>query len=75
MVAIILLITGHMDLDWQLVTYRFDSIQNTWDYWEYCPFIRVNWWTAYLIQIVRVSLGWFIVGVVMSEFRHIGDSS
>ena len=65
-IAVVLLITGHMDLDWQLISYYFDSIQNTWSYWEYCPFIRINWWTAYLIQVIRISVGWLILGSTLT---------
>ena len=56
--SVCLLITGYMDDDWRTVTYYFNSIQNTWDYWEYCPYIRVNWWLAYAIDTVKVAVGW-----------------
>ena len=60
-VAIILLITGYMDDDWRTVSYYFNSIQNSWDYWEYCPFIRINWWLAYVIDTVKVAVGWIML--------------
>ena len=60
--SVVLLITGHMDLDWQITTYYWNSIQNSWSYWEYAPGLRIDWWTAYLIQIVRISVGWLILG-------------
>jgi len=70
LICVILLITGHMDLDWKLVSYYFDSVQNTWDYWKYCPFIRTGWWTAYFIDLVRMVVGWFGLGWLLNEVKH-----
>ena len=76
LVCVGMLITGHMDLDWQRVSYYFDGPQNSWNYWEYCPFIRVQWWTAYLIQVLRISAGWLCLGWILNEIKHaLGDSS
>ena len=64
--CIVLVITGHMDLDWQVTTYYWNSIQNSWPYWEYCPNLRIDWWTAYLIQVIRIAVGWLGIGSTLT---------
>ena len=65
-ISVVLLITGHMDTDWRVVDYYFDMNQSTHSYWEYCPFIMVNWWLAYFIDIVKIAAGWFILGATLT---------
>ena len=68
--CIVLVVTGHMDLDWQLVCYYFDSVQNSWGYWEYCPGVRINWWVSYFIQVIRIAVGWLGLGWLLNEVKH-----
>ena len=77
MLSIILLVTGHMDMDWRVVSYYFDGIQNNWGYWEYCPFIKINWWLAYFIDTVKMAAGWFLLGATLTYIgvQLSGDNS
>ena len=75
LLSVLLLITGHMDFDWMVVAPRFNEWYFSVDVWEFAPWLIMNWHVAYVYTVVRVALGWFILGGVMSEFRHIGDSS
>jgi hypothetical protein len=68
--CIFIVVTGHIDTDWRVVTYHFDGIQNGWTYWEYCPFLRVNWWLAYAIDIFKIAAGWFGLGWLLNEVKH-----
>jgi len=67
---VLLISTGAVDLDWQLVSYRYSEWHRTVEYWEYNPYIRVNWWLAYLLNLARVSAGCLILGFTLNEFRH-----
>ena len=66
LLSIFLISTGWTDLDWQLVSYRYSETQRQLDYWEFCPFLRLNWWLAYIISVGRIMTGFFVLGWVLS---------
>jgi len=59
--SVVLLVTAYMDDDWRTVSYYYNSVQNSWSYWEYCPYIRINWWLAYFIDTLKVAAGWIML--------------
>ena len=46
-----------MDLDWMLVSYRFSEWHRSIDYWEFNPYLKVNWYVAYISCLIRLVLG------------------
>lgn len=64
LLSVWLITTGFTDLDWQLVSYRYSEWHRTVETWEYCPFLVVNWWLAYMINVVRIMVGCFMLGIV-----------
>ena len=69
-VSVILLILGHMDLDWMVVAPRFNTWYFSVDFWEFAPYLKMNWHIAYVFTIVRVSAGWLLLGVSLTEVYH-----
>jgi len=70
--AIYLFTTGCIDLDWMVVAPRFNRWYYTVDYWEFCPFLKMNWWLAYAVTLLRViigslMLGWLILPTTMGR--------
>jgi hypothetical protein len=51
------LVTGFMDLDWMIVSYRYSEWHRSVEFWEFCPFVKVNWWIAYVFSLVRIVFG------------------
>lgn len=68
--SVVLVCSGAVDLDWQLMSYRYSEWHRNVDYWEYCPFIKINWWMAYMLNVLRVSVGCLILGFCLNEMRH-----
>jgi len=69
-VSVVLIATGAIDLDWQLVSYRYSEWHRTIDYWEYNPFLKINWWLAYALNVLRVAGGCLLLGFMLSELRY-----
>jgi hypothetical protein len=69
--GLFLVATGWMDSDWQLVSYRYSEWHRSIDYWEYNPFLQVNWWIAWQLNLFRIFIGTFLFGFVLSELRWI----
>jgi len=61
-----------MDLDWQLVSYRYSEWHRSVDYWEYNPFFRINWWLAYMFNVIRLMVGCFILGYIVKSIETLG---
>ena len=77
-VAVALIAGGAMDLDWMIVAYKFDMWNGSNGVWEFCPFLKVGWWLAYFISVMRLAVGCVLLGVVVGAlwFRYgRGDSS
>lgn len=64
LISLWLIATGWTDLDWQIVSYRYSSWHRTISYWEYNPYLQVNWWLAYILNLGRIMVGCFIMGVI-----------
>ena len=60
--SVALLVTGHVDLDWMVVAPRFDGWYFSVDYWEFAPYMKMNWHLAYVFTVVRVAAGWLALG-------------
>jgi hypothetical protein len=75
--SVILIILGHVDLDWMVVAPRFNSWYYTVDFWEFAPYLQMNWHVAYMYTVVRLSAGWFMLGAVLTfvALKLNGDSS
>jgi len=67
LVGLFCLVTGWMDADWQLVQYRYSEWHRTVDYWEYNPFLQVNWWIAWQLNLLRVVFGSAFMGAIASH--------
>ena len=61
------LATGLVDMDWQLVAYRYFEWHRSIDYWEYNPFIKINWWIAYQLNLLRIIVGVIIISVMIDR--------
>jgi len=59
-----LLVYGFNTLDWMIVSYRYSEWHRSVDYWELCPFLKPNWWIAYISAVLCLVAGAFIVGVL-----------
>jgi len=75
LVAVVLLVTGHMDLDWMVVAPRFETWYFSVDYWEFAPWLKMQWWTAYAYTAIRIAMGWLLLGWTLNEIKHKVDSS
>lgn len=60
--AVVLVATGWTDLDWMLVENHFQMWNATKDTWEFCPYLTMNWWLAYQFSILRLFVGWLLLG-------------
>lgn len=69
--AVFLIATGFCDLDWQVTVYKYD-ICNLGEEWIYCPFFKLNWWVAYLLNIGRVVAGSLIFGYLVALIKRKG---
>lgn len=56
---------GFMDLDWQLVSYRFSDWHRSVDYWEYAPYLKINWHIGYLLNVGRLIFGCILLGWIL----------
>jgi uncharacterized membrane protein YphA (DoxX/SURF4 family) len=64
LLSVWLIASGWTDLDWQVSSYRYSEWHRSVDYWEYNPYLRIEWWFAYIINIGRVMAGCFVLGVL-----------
>ena len=69
-VSVVLLILGHVDLDWMVVAPRFNSWYFSVDFWEFAPYLKMNWHVAYVFTITRISAGWLMLGASLAEVYH-----
>ena len=69
LVCVVGVATGWTDSDWQMVTYRYSQWHRDQQTWEYSPYLKVNWWLAWQIDIFRVVLGSVIIGFLLNEFK------
>jgi hypothetical protein len=67
--AVWLIASGWTDSDWQMVTYRYSAWHRSVVYWEYNPFLKVNWWLAWQLDILRFTVGSAVIGFLINEFR------
>jgi hypothetical protein len=61
-IAIFLLGSGTVDVDWMIVAPRFNPWYFTVDYWEFCPWFRLGWWNAYIFTLARIVAGSMLLG-------------
>jgi hypothetical protein len=54
------------DLDWMVVSYRYSEWHRSMETWEFCPFLKMNWWLAYEFTILRAAAGFFILGCLLT---------
>jgi hypothetical protein len=64
LLSVWLVVSGWTDIDWQIVSYRYSEWHRSVDYWEYNPHLRIDWWSAYIINIARIMAGCFILGFI-----------
>lgn len=69
LVSVVFISTGSIDLDWQLVSYRYSEWHRSVDYWEYCPSIKINWWIAYVINVLRIAVGCLVLVFCLDELK------
>jgi len=67
--AVFLIASGWTDSDWQLVSYRYSEWHRTVDYWEFNPFLKVNWWVAWQLSLARLVVGSLLLGFALNELR------
>jgi len=70
LIGIFLLVTGAIDLDWMIVENHFQMWNATKDTWEFCPFLTMNWWIAYIFSLVRIVIGCLIIGYCLGRDRN-----
>ena len=63
--AVLLIATGWTDLDWMVVSYRYSDWHRAQADWEFCPFLKVNWWLAFEFSLFRFALGWLLLGMII----------
>lgn len=52
------------DIDWMVVSYRYSEWHRSQELWEFCPFLKLNWWLAYAFTVLRIVFGSFILGAL-----------
>jgi len=67
--AVFLVATGWTDSDWQMVSYRYSEWHRTVEFWEYSPYLKVNWWLAWQIDLARLLMGSLILGYLIREVQ------
>jgi hypothetical protein len=67
LLAISLASSGLVDLDWMIVAPRFNSWYYSVNYWEFNPYIQMNWWLAYFITLMRIVIGTLIIGFLAGK--------
>lgn len=65
--CVVLVATGLTDLDAQMMSYRFDKYHNGMDFWELTPFLKIGWWDSYAISVLRMCLGFLLLGFLLRE--------
>ena len=60
--SVAFLVSGCVDVDWMVVSYRYSEWHRSVDYWEFNPYLRLNWWLAYVVSLIRVVAGSIGVG-------------
>ena len=63
--AVLLIATGWTDLDWMVVSYRYSDWHRLNPDWEFCPFLKLNWWLAFEFSLFRFALGWLLLGMII----------
>jgi len=71
LLSIFLITSGFVDLDWQLVSYRYSEWHRSVEYWEYNPFFKINWYVAYAFNVVRLIVGCVVLGFVLARLSKI----
>ena len=70
--ALALFIGGALtDLDWMVVSYRCSEWHRSQELWEFNPFLKVNWWLAYYITVLRLAVGFFLLGCLLTYWTCI----
>lgn len=64
-VAVGLFTTGCIDMDWMIVENHFQMWNATKDTWEFCPYLTMNWWLAYIFTLARIVVGAVLLGIVV----------
>ena len=62
-----LLASGLADLDWMVVAPRFNPWYFTVNYWEFCPWLKIGWWDAYFVTLMRIIAGFLGLGIVVGK--------
>jgi len=70
LIGIGLLVTGCTDIDWMLVENHFQMWNATKDTWEFCPFLVMNWWLAYIFTLLRIVIGSLLIGYYISKYNN-----
>ena len=66
-VSLVAVVTGWTDSDWQMVTYRYSEWHREQDTWEFNPFLKVNWWIAWQLDLLRLVGGSIVIGYIINE--------
>jgi hypothetical protein len=66
--AIVAVATGWTDSDWQMVTYRYNAWHREQETWEFNPFLKVNWWIAWQLDIIRLVGGSIVIGFLLNRW-------
>jgi hypothetical protein len=50
-----------------VVAYRYFEWHRSIDYWEFCPYFKINWWIAFKFIELRIIIGWIMIGILIKE--------
>jgi len=60
--GLLIFVTGVVDLDWMVVAPIFNSWYFSVNYWEFAPYLKMNWHVAYVLTVARVVFGAMLFG-------------
>ena len=61
-------VTGAIDIDWMVVSPRFNDWYFTVDYWEFAPYFKMPWHQAYVFTVLRLVIGTLIIGAFLGYY-------
>ena len=67
LIAVFLIATGWTDLDWMIVSYYFQIGNGLNGVWEFCPYLKVEWWLAFELTLARLFIGWLLLGMIVLD--------
>jgi len=71
--SVYMIATGITDIDWMVISYRYSEWHRINELWEFAPYFKVNWYTAYIFTVLRLVIGSILLGILINEIWRNSD--